>query len=219
MAARKKAEAPKPQDSPQESTPETPDTPDTPDKTAETQPEASPEAQPESPVQESGEQAPPEEATTASGESADGAETDAGTDQGPARVPDAPTQVAAAPLEAPARPTAAGPHQPLTSNQVAVHAGLSSMGNQRHVRVLGEDGQEVGPDDIFDFGPEGTSTAPTVKQRIEEEYIHPGTTTPVSRLLYNRGTVVPRDRADALVAEMRRVREAASEQGEQSQDA
>lgn len=155
---------------------------------------------------------PKDDGTTAAPEAEAQTATDAGyvaptdpdsVDQGPRT--DASTKrapVAASPLEAgdshgDRRPPVE-PQRHLSTSPVAAAAGQRSLVGSGSLGLVDEEGNDLDPDDVFDFG-DGTTTYATTKVRVYENIVQQGSRTPVTRLLFPANARVPRDKADLFV--------------------
>jgi hypothetical protein len=109
----------------------------------------------------------------------------------------------AAPLDAPEKKVVLGNPESST-NYVAANAALRSPPGANHIRLLTEDGRELGPEDVFEFPPpESPSMLATVKQRVIQEFTYPGALTPTRHLMYPAGAQVPVGQALQLRDAMR----------------
>lgn len=121
----------------------------------------------------------------------DGPRSDAATKREPS---------AAAPLD-----TDAGDRRPpveaqrhLSTSPVAAAAGQRSLVGQGSLGIVDENGNDLDPDDVFDYG-DGTRTFATTKVRVYEKVVQRGARTPVTRLLFPQNAQVPREKADGFV--------------------
>lgn len=95
----------------------------------------------------------------------------------------------AAPIEAPDAANQADPeegHGPTSTNPVAANSALTSVAGEDHVRLVGEDGQEISPDDIFEDA-DPSKTFRITKTRVYEEFHYWNSPQPMTRLLFPAG--------------------------------
>jgi hypothetical protein len=71
-----------------------------------------------------------------------------------------------------------------------------------HVAIVGHDGTELGPDDLFTDPAPHSSTVVT-QRRILQKFRYPGTETVTTQLVYAAGVRVPREHAARLTATVR----------------
>lgn len=110
-------------------------------------------------------------------------------------APEAPSGTDAAPLTPDEATVQRSPHLGVpesSTNPVAANAAVMSPPGSAHVRLVGEDGNRVGLDEVFEFpGPGNPRMVATVKQRVYQEFFYPNTSTPATHLLYPAGAEVP----------------------------
>ena len=132
------------------------------------------------------------------------------SERGEQRESQAPQAPQAAPLDAPSTP-AAEEVMPSSNDPVAANAALRTPSGSGHIRLLGEDGNDVDPESLFTFpGADSPSAIATVGQRVYQEFRYPGASTPTTHLLYPEGAQVP-------VAAALQVREQLRTSGEKAQ--
>ena len=89
-----------------------------------------------------------------------------------------------------------------STSHISTSAGMLTQAGEQHIALLDEEGNELGPDDIFeDLGAEKTFVI--VKSRVMEQYRFPNTTEVTTRLFYNKGRRVPRGEAARLQTSLR----------------
>jgi hypothetical protein len=81
-----------------------------------------------------------------------------------------------------------------STSHVPASAGLSVYPGEQHVALVGEDGQKIGADDLFD-DPGEHFTFVTAKQRVFEQFRYSGSTEVATRLFYAAGRRVDRGEA------------------------
>jgi hypothetical protein len=109
----------------------------------------------------------------------------------------------AAPLEAPPSRDPAVV-MPSSNDPVAANAALMTPSGSAHVRLLGDDGDDIDPESIFEFpSGESPSTLAKVKTRIYQEFRYPGASTKTTQLMYPEGAMVPVQEAMRVREELR----------------
>lgn len=108
--------------------------------------------------------------------------------------------VTGAPIEAPDFVKQEQPEEGLSrssTNAVTANAVLRTMTGENHVRLLGKDGNEVDPSNLFEPADE-TRTYRVVAESVTEEFTYPGSVSPMQRLLYAKGQHVTLAQAAGL---------------------
>lgn len=145
----------------------------------------------------------PQSATGRQGDSGPGTGVDAPEDRNAARYPASTLDPnpESAPLDPPE--DQAGQTQPetghaeSTTDQTYAESGGRTIAGENHVRLVGEDDDDLGPDDLFD-DPDPVKTFVVTKARIFEVFTYPNTSREAKRLLYPEGARVPRFQAERI---------------------
>lgn len=186
-----------------------------------------------------GEGAPGAEQGTEQGTEQTGDQTEQGTSDGGEQVPSGnsgPGTGVEAPEESTPRPpatmldlgsTESGPLDPpgdarqqiqpekgyneSSTDHVYAATGGRTIAGEDHLRLVDEDDNELGADDLFDDDPKRTWV--TAKVRVYEVFQYPHTTEEAKRLLFAAGRRVPREQAEKIKAEINSAPEPASAAG------
>jgi hypothetical protein len=88
-------------------------------------------------------------------------------------------------------------YQTSTTDQAYAEAAGRTIAGENHLRLVGDDGNELSADDLFDDS-DVNKTYVTTKARVYEEFTYPNTERVASRLLYVPGAKVPRFQAERI---------------------
>jgi hypothetical protein len=91
-------------------------------------------------------------------------------------------------------------HDLTSTDAAAAAAGLRSMAGENATRLLDADGKEVSASDVFE-SVESNPTIRIVKTNVVEEYTVHRQKTPLTRLLFFKGQVLPAQQAEMFVAQ------------------
>jgi hypothetical protein len=120
-----------------------------------------------------------------------GPRTDAATKRAPS-----PASPLAAPTSDKRPPVTVQRH--LSTSPVAAAAGQRSLPGSGVLGLVDEEGSDLDPEEVFDFG-DGTTTYATTKVRVYQKFVQQGSRTPMTQLLFPANARVPRDKADLFV--------------------
>lgn len=106
-------------------------------------------------------------------------------------------------------------HQESSTDHSYAASGGRSIAGEEHVRLVDEEGNPIGVDDLFDDA-EPDKTYVLAKQAVIEEFKYPNTDRTVTRRILSAGRRVPRFQAERIKSTVQAEEDANAERGEEA---